>query len=266
MGTANNHSTVRNSLVDYFKSEFVSVIEINSNMLLKYESYLRSERTMTRLNQVGENFIIRKSGMSDSGLHNHMRDLRTLFNAACAFYNNEDIGLYQIQHKPFKKYKVGSAPLTRKRNLSIDEIKCIKDCKTRPGSRAELAKELFMLSFYLCGINAVDLYNCTKEDIHNDRLNYNRSKTKGKRKDKAFISIKIIKKSRPLLEKYLGRLSYRYKTYVGLDAAISDGMKQSRRITGIENITFYYARHTFANAARNICKISKDDISLALNH
>lgn len=204
--------------------------------------------------------------MSDSGLHNHMRDLRTLFNAACSFYNNEDIGLYRIEHKPFKKYKVGSAPLTKKRNLSIDEIKCIRDCETKPGSRAELAKELFMLSFYLCGINAVDLYNCTKENIDNGRLNYNRSKTKGKRKDDAFISIKITEKSRPLLEKYLGRLSNRYKTYVGLDAAISDGMKQLRRVAGIENVTFYYARHTFANTARNNCKISKDDISLALNH
>lgn len=118
----------------------------------------------------------------------------------------------------------------------------------------------------MCGINAVDLYNCTKENIDNGRLNYNRSKTKGKRKDDAFISIKIIERSRPLLEKYIGRLSYRYKTYVGLDAAISDGMKQLRRITGIENVTFYYARHTFANTARNNCKVSKDDTSLALNH
>ncbi len=266
IGTANNHRTVRNSLIDYFKNDFVSVIEINSNMLLKYESYLRSERTMKRLDKVGEICIIKKSGMSDSGLHNHMRDLRTLFNAACAFYNNEDIGLYQIEHKPFKKYKVGSAPLTKKRNLSIDEIKNIRDCVTRPGSRAELAKELFMLSFYLCGINAVDLYYCSRENIHNGRLNYNRSKTKGKRKDDAFISIKIIKKARPLVDKYFGRLSSRYKTYVGLDAALSDGMKQLRQITGIENVTFYYARHTFANAARNTCKISKDDISLALNH
>jgi integrase len=265
-GTANNHRTVRNSLVDYFKNDLVPVIDINSNMLLKYECYLRSERTMKRLNNVGKSYNIKKSGLSDNGLHNHMRDLRTLFNAACALYNNEDVGLYQIEHKPFKKYKVGSAPLTKKRNLSIDEMKCIRDCETKPGSTAELAKELFMLSFYLCGINAVDLYNCTKDNIHDNRLNYNRSKTKGKRKDKAFISIKITKKSRPLLDKYLGRLSSKYKTYVGLDAALCGGMKQLRQITGIEHVTFYYARHTFANAARNNCKISKDDISLALNH
>jgi integrase len=266
IGTANNHRVVRNSLIDYFGSDHVPVIEINSNMLLKYERYLRSERIMKRVNKTGKIFTIRKNGLSDNGLHNHMRDLRTLFNAACSFHNNEDLGFYQIEHKPFKKYKIGSPTLTKKRNITIGEVKKIRDCKTKPGSRAELAKELFMLSFYLCGMNAVDIYNCTMSNINNNRLNYNRSKTKGKRKDKAYVSIKIIKQARPLLYKYIANLPSRYTGYLGLDDALSEGMKQIRKITGIDDITFYYARHTFANTARNTCKISKDDVGLALNH
>lgn len=31
-------------------------------------------------------------------------------------------------------------------------------------------------------------------------------------------------------------------------------------------MTFYWARHTFGNTARNVCRMSKDDIALALNH
>ncbi len=31
-------------------------------------------------------------------------------------------------------------------------------------------------------------------------------------------------------------------------------------------LTSYYARHSWATIARNDCKISKDDINLALNH
>src|SRR5690606_33044063 len=46
-GTANNHRKIRNSLVDYFNRSSVSIKEINSNMLMAYERYLRSERTMT---------------------------------------------------------------------------------------------------------------------------------------------------------------------------------------------------------------------------
>ena len=35
---------------------------------------------------------------------------------------------------------------------------------------------------------------------------------------------------------------------------------------GIDYIQFYSARHSFATIARNECDISKDDISLCLNH
>ncbi|OJZ06479.1 MAG: recombinase [Sphingobacterium sp. 40-24] len=265
-GTAKNQSTVLNSLIDYFKRPVVSIKEINSNMLVAYERYLRSERTMTRYNQLGKAVTTTKKGLKDSGLHNHMRDLRTLFNAARELYNNEDLGIYRINHYPFKKYKVGSPPLTKKRNNTLEEVLIIRDCVTKPGSRAELAKELYMLSFYLCGINAVDLYQLTEREIRNGRVDYNRSKTEDKRKDNAFISIKIVDEAKPLLEKYLGQLSIRYSSSDCLNWALCKGMEQLRKLTGIPELTLYWARHTFANTARNDCRMSKDDVALALNH
>ncbi len=265
-GTANNHRKIRNSLVDYFNRSSVSIKEINSNMLMAYERYLRSERTMTRINQLGHEVTTKEKGLSDSGLHNQMRDLRTLFNAARDHYNNEDLGIYRIKHYPFKKYKVGSPPLTKKRNNTLEQVLTIRDCVTKPGSRAELAKELYMLSFYLCGINAVDLYQITERDVRNARLDYNRSKTQGKRKDNAFISIKIVDEAKPLFEKYLGKLRERYSSANALNWALCKGMEQLRKLTGIPELTLYWARHTFANTARNDCRMSKDDVALALNH
>lgn len=265
-GTANNHRKIRNSLVDYFNRSAVSIKEINSNMLMAYERYMRSERTMTRINQLGNEVTTKEKGLSDSGLHNQMRDLRTLFNAAIDHYNNEDLGIYRIKHYPFKKYKVGSPPLTKKRNNTLEQVLTIRDCVTIPESRAELAKELYMLSFYLCGINAVDLYQITERDVRNGRLDYNRSKTQGKRKDNAFISIKIVDEATPLLEKYLGKLRERYSSANALNWALCKGMEQLRKLTGIPELTLYWARHTFANTARNDCRMSKDDVALALNH
>ena len=96
LGSAKNQSVIRNSLVDYFRRPSVSIKEINSNMLMAYERYLRSERTMTRYNQDNTPVVTTQKGLSDSGLHNHMRDLRTLFNAAREIYNNEDLGIYRI--------------------------------------------------------------------------------------------------------------------------------------------------------------------------
>jgi hypothetical protein len=54
----------------------------------------------------------------------------------------------------------------------------------------------------------------------------------------------------------MGHLKSRYSTYNGLDTALSLGMQQLREITKIPEITFYWARHTFANIARNKCKIA----------
>ncbi len=70
--------TVKNSLVDYLKREYVSINDIHSNMLFAYERYLRGERVIKRYNQLGKLVKTKEKGLSDSGLHNHMRDLRTL--------------------------------------------------------------------------------------------------------------------------------------------------------------------------------------------
>jgi len=266
-GTANNHRVVRNSLIDYFKRESVLITEINGGMLVHYEKWLRTPRTMTRVNQLGKEVVTTEEGMKNGGIYSHMRDLRTLFNEARRYFNNEDLGVVRIKHYPFKIYQIGAPPKTKKRNLAAEDILKIRDCQVEPASRAELSRDLFMLSFYLCGINAVDLYNLKAYRSSQKRVEYNRSKTCGKRTDEAFISINIIPEAQPLLEKYVGNLSARYSSYTGLDTALCKGMKQLREMTGVEApVTFYWARHSFATIARNKCGISKDDIAEALNH
>lgn len=265
-GTANNHRKIKNSLIDYFKRKVVSISEINSAMLFSYERYLKSERKMERINQLGKLVVINRPPLGEIGIHNHMKDLRTLFNAARDFYNNEDLEFHRIKHYPFKKYKLARVPLTKKRNNSIEEVLLIRDCITEPGSRAELAKELYILSFLTCGMNAVDLYNCTKDNILDGRINYNRTKTKRKRRDNAFISIKIMEEAKPLMIKYIDKLRKRYSTCRNLDTALSKGMKEICKKTGLDGVTFYWARYTFANLARNSCRMSKDDVLLAMNH
>jgi hypothetical protein len=265
-GTADNHRAVRNSLLDYFKKKSVAIVEINSGMLFAYEKWLKTDRTMTRINQFGNEVTTTEKGMQTGGIYSHMRDLRTLFNEARKIYNNEDIGVVKIKHYPFKVYKIGAPPKTKKRNIPAEQILKLKNCTVKTDSRAELARDLFLLSFYMCGMNAVDFYNLDSYDPESTRLEYNRSKTCGLRDDGAFISLKIVPEARPLLEKYIGKLQDRYSTYNGLDTALSKGMQQLRKITDIADITFYWARHTFATIARNKCQIDKDDIAEALNH
>lgn len=194
-----------------------------------------------------------------------MRDLRLLFNEARNQHNDEDLGIMKISHYPFKKYKVGSAPLTLHRDRPIAEIIKIRDVDLPVGSRAEQARDLCMLSFYLLGMNAADIYELPFAENIQDRIEYNRAKTRSKRKDNAFISIKVPTEARPLLIKYAGHLNKRYSTSEGLNHALDEGLKVVSQLTGIPNIDFYDIRHCVGTWARRKCGYSKDDVAEALN-
>jgi len=267
-GPADNHRTVVNSLVDYFGRESIAMEEVNSNMLYDYERYLKRPRKMTRRNKPdAKEHVLTKAGLRKGGLHNHMRDLRTLFNEARRKFNNKDLGIIRIPHYPFETYKIGSAPKTKKRHLDIEQIRILANCAVPAGSRIELARDLYMLSFFLCGANAVDMYNHLHEiEPGMERWNYNRSKTCDQRDDDAFFSVKIVQEAWPLILKYQGVLRKRYSSASGLNTALSAGFKGLREITGFPDITLYWARHSFANIARNKCGVSKDDVGAALNH
>ena len=259
--------SVVNSLKDFFRRDLVLISEINSSMLKHYEKYLLTTRKLIRLHRRGTQFTIISPPLSVSGLYNHLRDLRILFNLARNHYNDEDLGIIRISHYPFKSYKLQKPPETRKRNLPIDSIRKIRDYQPEKiQKRAELARDLFMLSIYMCGTNAVDFYHINKDNINNGRLEYKRAKTKEKRSDQAFISIKIVDQAEPLLNKYLGKLSTRFSTNTGLSVALSTGMRILQKELDIPEVTYYWARHSFATIARNTCRRSKDDIALALNH
>ncbi|SEO99391.1 phage integrase SAM-like domain-containing protein [Mucilaginibacter sp. OK283] len=265
-GSAYPILTVINSLCDYFGSQKVEIDRINSIMLPDYERYLRKERRFKRKNQFGKDVNYVSKGLSDSGLHNHIRDLRTLFNAARDRFNDEDRGLIRIKHYPFKKHKVIEAPMTAKRALTVKQIVKILEFNCIPGSRAELAKEIFLLSFYMCGMNAKDIYDLSQSSIVKNRVNYNRSKTRKRRKDSAFISINLIPEASPLLFKHIGRLRERYAESSNFNKALNKGLKEIGEAKGIPSLTMYCARHSFGSIARNECRFSKDDVAFALNH
>lgn len=255
---------VVNSLKDYFKSDTVPIREINSKFLNEYESYLMAPRKLIRQNKPGaKDHEFEKPGLSPAGLHAHMRNLRLLFNAARQKYNDEDLGIIRIPHYPFAKYKVPPPPQTEKRALTVEQIIKIRDFDAEPGSRAEMARDLFMLSFYLLGMNAADLYELTSKKA--ERVDYNRSKTKGKRKDKAFFSVKLIDIAKPLYYKYAGTLQKRYTATSGLNQAINKGIAVIEKELGF-NFDFYSARHSVGTIARRSLRYQYGDVGEILNH
>lgn len=268
-----------NSLIDFANQrENISINEITSKLLEQFEDYLRSERTMKRKNQFGKVVKIKKPGLSDVSVIDYMTDIRTLFNAAMEEYNDEDKGNIRIMHYPFRKYKMKRRPETVKRNLTPEQIVAIRDVNDEKLGleRAIFSRDIFLLSLYLVGMNFADLYEADHIRRSKDqmRIEYYRKKTKGRRQDKAFISIKVEPEAFPLLSLYADKsglrvfdFHIRYTTSHIFSSNVNKGLKIVAKACGIdEPLSTYYARHSWATIARNKCNISKDDVDLALNH
>lgn len=268
--------TVINSLKDYFRSDSINIEQITYNFLLDYELYLKGSRKLVRYNAGKSEHNQTKEGLNKLGLHNHMRDLRLLFNKARMLYNDEEKGIIKIAHYPFAKYKVGKAPRTAKRTRPVTDVIKIRDCvfparTVRPGARERnrrdvQARDLFMLSFYMLGMNAKDMFELPTPDKIGVRYQYERSKTRGRREDNALISVLVVPEARVLFDKYAGKLQLLYSSDSTLNNAIDLGLALVSKATGIPNIDFYDARHCVGDWARNLLHYRRDDVAEAMNH
>ncbi len=228
-----------------------NIINLSSSTLKEFEAFLLKGWTFKRL---GKEY--QSEGLNISGVKYYMTVIRAIFNACKEQYNTEYLTL--IPNSPFSFYKMpkGTAPRKRGGDLTVEMLREFRD-KVLPDGQS-LCRDIFMLSFYLCGTNAMDIY---KQDwkIVDGRLEFERSKTRVKRKDSAFISIKIPNEAKPLLSKLTKEfLQGRYKSFRIMVNSIGMSLP--------EGITFYHARHTFATLAYNVCGFSKDHIAMALNH
>lgn len=257
--TARPFNTVLNSLNDFHPQDLYCS-KITSKFLEDYERYLRRPKIIKR--QQGSVMAEKETYVTDKGLHNHMAAFRTLFNAAKFYYNDEDTGRILINNNPFSKYRVIPKKNKKHKNISVEQIRMIRDYN--PGSRKEhLSKNMFMLSFYLCGMNSVDIFkNLDRLKKIPDRLGYNRSKTANKREDDAYINVKIVPEAKEILK----TLDIRESNMNLLNKNLSLGLISIREKLNIYGLTMLYARHSFATIARNDLNISKDDVALSLNH
>lgn len=266
-----------NAMIDFCNGRgHIYITEITSRFLNNFELFLQKERVLKRKNQYGNTVTTKRPGLTKISVFDYMVAIRTLFNAAIAEYNDEDRGEIRIKHYPFRKYKLKRAPEPRKRALTIEQIKQISAVTDEELglSRAIMARDVFMLSFYFVGMNLADMYEIESSALENGRISYYRKKTRERRQDGAYISIKVEPEAMPLVKKYKDKTGERVFCFANMYsdpnifcANINKGLKKVAEVCDIkEKLTSYYARFSFATIARNDCGVSKDDINLALDH
>lgn len=203
--------------------------------------------------------------MGARGVQLYMSCLRKIYNAAAQELNAD--GTERIRRSPFEFYKIPEPAATRKRALTLEQLRTIANYQAADPATA-FARDVFMLSFCFCGINTVDLFSL--EELTADSLAYNRSKTKAKRRDAAYLAIAIHPLARPLVERYRNgnrfNFSQTYSTAYNFNRAVNKALKRIGAAIGVDNLQFYAARHTWATIARNDCQVAFDTVAMALCH
>ena len=271
---APNYTTAINALVRFVGKEELDINLITLDFLEQFKAFLIGERDARtkKLMQQG------KRVTSNRTLSLYLVSIKKLFNEAKRKFNKKDKNLILIPNSPFEDFKIPKQEATRKRAIPADIIKKVwklpyKDMKKgyRSTCHYNLAKDCFILSFCLIGINSADLYNATK--MRGNTIIYNRTKTKARRLDGAKMMVDIPKIVQPLIDKYkdsTGKRLFNFYQYYGdektFNKAINSGLKEIGSILEVDDLEYYAARHSWATIALNKVGIDKYIVHAALNH
>ena len=271
---APNYTTAINALVRFVGKEELDINLITLDFLEQFKAFLIGERDARtkKLMQQG------KRVTSNRTLSLYLVSIKKLFNEAKRKFNKKDKNLILIPNSPFEDFKIPKQEATRKRAIPADIIKKVwklpyKDMKKgyKSTCRYNLAKDCFILSFCLMGINSADLYNATK--MRGNTIIYNRTKTKAHRLDGAKMMVDIPKIVQPLIDKYkdsTGKRLFNFYQYYGdektFNKAINSGLKEIGSILEVDDLEYYAARHSWATIALNKVGIDKYIVHAALNH
>lgn len=257
------------NLRNYVDADSLPVKRITSSFLTRFEAWLRTSRCFLINGKKRKKFPLK-----DSSIGTYMHTMQTIYNKMLMQYNDYEIGDIVIPGDPFKRYNPPKAIVFTKKAVDASVIRKVMNYNPENKKRCnnlQCAKDLFLLSFCLAGMNPIDLFSC---DTYQDgRIDYCRTKTRNKKKDGAFISVPVPDEIRNIFDKYRDKNGKRVFRFYQIFSDITEmrlalcyGMRAMCAELEIEPMTFYAARHSFATIARNECNISMDDIALCLTH
>lgn len=242
-----------NSLIKFNKHLDIPFSEMDCNWLRRYETWLR------------------KQGKSENTIGIRFRNIRLIFNLAI------NMRLLKPENYPFKQLKVSKLHQeTAKRALTKKEMLSVVNYNiTGKDFYCKLAVHLFTFSYFMGGINFVDMAYLTGKNIVNNRLIYNRRKTSKlinlPMQERAIVVLKEYKKSNePYLFPILSskhkteqqRLNRLHKVITKVNKALkSIGEELQIPI----KLTTYVAGHSYATVLKR-AGVATSIISESLGH
>lgn len=178
-------------------------------------------------------------GLSPTTIKIYLTLLKVLINYA----KKHNMVRYEVD--PFEFCRLPQANI-RELDLTIDELKAIRDIEPSKYNIG-VVRDIFMLSYYLGGINLVDMLEI---DFRKDWIEYYRKKTKNKKQGEAKTAFSIQPEARAIIDKYIqknGKLVFgKYKTFGQCYSVVSRKMEELAKVAGIrKRVVYYSARKSF---------------------
>ena len=277
----------KTSLHEYFKT---TIERLESTDRIKYamsfKDTLRVIKQMVKhdipLSDVTVKFcndletFLRKKKMKETTIAVYFRTLRVVINNAISEK------LLRKQAYPFDDFKVSKFDLrTRKRAITKDQKDKIEQLDIDINSQLYKSRQFFLFSYYVRGINFIDIANLQWLNIEGERLYYVRSKTGD------VFNIKLLKQAWDVIN------HWKPQTYIGdktdyifpilnredhitatqiqnrtdkVQGQTNKDLKELGHLIGLDvPLTMYVARHTYATTLkRQGVAVSK--ISEAMGH
>lgn len=188
------------------------------------------------------NYLIhlRKSKLSQTSIKIYITLLKVIINYA--------IKMRYVEYK-VDPFVTASIPSAKKRDtyITVDQLKIIRDMIPNKYN-VSVVRDIFMLTYYLAGMNLVDML---AYDFRSNVVDYIRIKTRNTKDGDRFTSFEIPDEAKPLIKKYMnkntGKLVFgKYKTYESCYNTLTRKMKDLKLIAGVKhNLTLYSARKSF---------------------
>lgn len=205
-------------------------------------------------------------GGSVNGRAIHLRNIR----AVCNYALDEEL----TQNYPFRKFEIPREE-TRKRSLPVDDLRSLMALDDLTPQEEEY-RDMFLLIFYLVGINIADLAALTHDSLVDGRIEYRRAKT-GR-----LYSINVEPEAQAIIDKYQGEQHLlspfdRYSSYRDYNHRLNDALKKLGPVNGKHRngvltrepinpeLSTYWARHSWATIAASL-DIPNETIAAALGH
>lgn len=253
LGNAGVYKYSRTSLLKFTGQRLqIPFSDIDAVWLRRYENWLRT------------------SGCGDTTISQLFRTLRSVFNKAV------ELQLVKRDYYPFDAYKVSKFDTrTKKRAIAKEDVRKVIALDLSQGYPSErLARDIFVFSYFGAGINFADIALLKYGNVRDGRVQYVRKKT-GKpinfllTEEMWNIIVKYQRQGQtdedyifPILDRRVHRTEQ--QRYDRTHKVLTNTNRWLRKIgqrVGIEHLTTYVARHTFATVLKrsgvNIAIISE---------